>query len=78
MTPEDIDTVLDLVLDQDDIGIVNEWPKRCGCGRSYTAHEWRLLEIAGTMVDDVESLELRNCRECKSTIAVVIESTPPR
>ncbi len=52
MTPEDIDTVLDLVLDQDDIGIVNEWPKRCGCGRSYTAHEWRLLEIAGTMVDD--------------------------
>lgn len=73
MTPRDVDTVLDVVLDEDDIGLVNEWPKRCGCGRSYTAHEWRLLQFVGTMIDDVESCELRNCA-CGSTIAMAIET----
>ena len=63
-----------------DVALFNEiranakkWPKRCGCGRSYTEHEWALITIAGTMVDEVESLELRNCVSCKSTIAQVIE-----
>ncbi len=73
MRPEDVDTVLDLVLDQDDIGLVQAWPKKCGCGRRFTAHEWRLIQFVGTWIDDVESLELRNC-PCGSTLAQVIES----
>ena len=47
------------------------WPKRCGCGRAYSCHEWELLIKIGEMVDDVESIELRNC-PCGSTIAQVI------
>ncbi len=58
-----------------DLGLVDAWPKRCGCGRSYTEHEWALLQFIGTMVDEVESCELRNCETCKSTIAVAIEAT---
>ncbi len=55
------------------LGLVDAWPKACGCGRSYTEHEWNLLTYVGTMVDDAESCELRNCR-CGSTIAQAIET----
>jgi len=43
--------------------------KECACGRVFTADEWGLLEYVGEIVDDVESLELRNCI-CGSTLAV--------
>jgi hypothetical protein len=59
------------------LGLVDKWPKRCSCGRSYTEHEWALLKFIGTMVDDDTSLELRDC-PCGSTIGQEIESTPPR
>lgn len=65
MTPTDVDTVLATVLDQD-------VHKACGCGRTYTAHEWSLLESVGRMSDEVETLELRNC-PCGSTIATVVD-----
>jgi len=45
--------------------------KRCACGRTFTDHEWSLLQFLGTMVDEVESIELRNC-PCGSTIAVEV------
>lgn len=54
------------------IGLTGPWPKACGCGRSYTEHEWSLLKYIGEMVDPEESCELRNCA-CGSTIAVAID-----
>ncbi len=58
--------------DDPGLGLVDAWPKQCGCGCSYTEHEWALLKFVGTMVDDVESCELRNCA-CGSTIAMPID-----
>ena len=43
--------------------------KRCGCGRTYTLHEWRALKYVGILDDGVERAELRNC-VCGSTIAL--------
>jgi hypothetical protein len=45
--------------------------KSCACGLNFTAHEWALLALVGTMMDPVESIELRNCL-CGSTIAVEV------
>lgn len=56
-----------------DLGIVDAWPKRCGCGCSYTESEWMRLTYVGLMIDDVESIELRNCSACGSTIAMTID-----
>lgn len=50
---------------------VPTWPKKCGCGRSFDEHEWKILTFIGRMVDEVEGLELRNCA-CGSTIAQTI------
>lgn len=58
---------------QPTIGLANAWPKACGCGRSYTEHEWSLLKFVGSMQDDDPPLELRNCA-CGSTIAQEIET----
>ncbi len=69
MTPSDVDTVLAVVLDQD-------VHKACACGRTFTAHEWSLLVLVGEMVDEVESIELRNC-PCGSTIAVTVDVYAP-
>ncbi len=49
------------------------WPKLCGCGCSYTEHEWSMLMLIGRMKDEVEDIELRNCT-CGSTIAQLNES----
>jgi len=45
--------------------------KVCGCGRTFSAHEWSLLHCLGSMVDEEGTIELRNC-PCGSTIAVEI------
>lgn len=45
--------------------------KRCGCGTSYDQVAWDLLPLLGIQEDDVEPLELKNCRACGSTLAVV-------
>jgi hypothetical protein len=44
--------------------------KSCACGRTFTAHTWKLLAKVGHHRDFVEKLELRNC-PCGSTIARV-------
>jgi hypothetical protein len=53
---------------------MNEWPKICPCGCAYTEHEWKMLLLIGTMVDEVEAIELRNCK-CDTTLAVEILQT---
>lgn len=47
--------------------------KSCACGLNFTAHEWSLLAKIGTMMDPVETIELRNC-PCKSTLGMVTET----
>lgn len=49
--------------------------KVCGCGRSHTRLGWLALRWVGTLCDEAEHLELRNC-ECGSTIAVVVYRNP--
>jgi hypothetical protein len=63
----------DAMSDDPGLGLVDAWPKACACGRSYTEHEWRLLQFIGEMVDEETSLKMRNCA-CGSTIAQEIES----
>ena len=43
----------------------------CSCGATYSENEWRALPLVGTMGDEAERLELRNC-VCGSTRARVI------
>jgi hypothetical protein len=46
--------------------------KTCSCcGQKYTAPEWGSLPLCGYYQDEVERLELRNCR-CGSTIAIEV------
>ena len=49
--------------------------KTCGCGRHYSAAEWKHLPYIGRQDDDVEHVELRNCA-CGSTIGVVLWTNP--
>ena len=46
--------------------------KRCSCGYTYTRYDWQRLQLVGVMRDEFEALELRNCSECSSTMAVEI------
>lgn len=51
----------------------------CACGRSFTAAEWKLLELVGRMdldEDGDQRLELRNC-PCRSTRAIELPPPPP-
>jgi hypothetical protein len=51
---------------------MNAWPRVCGCGRSYSAEQWRELVGAGRMdLGDGEAIDLRHCA-CKSTISVLV------
>jgi DnaJ-class molecular chaperone len=47
--------------------------KKCACGATYNTRTWEKLDLVGTMEDDVETIELRNCM-CGSTLAVVVEA----
>lgn len=49
----------------------NEW-KRCSCGRAYDDAAWRALPFVGEWDDGVEVFELRQCFDCRSTIAIVV------
>lgn len=52
--------------------------KRCsGCGREFTRAQWDELEYVGPMDDGFEGLELRNCPDCDSTIAIVLYTNDP-
>lgn len=46
--------------------------KRCACGREYSAAAWSALTYVGEQDDGVERLELRNCGECGSTVAILL------
>lgn len=46
------------------------------CGARHHASDWLRLKYVGVQSDDVESLELRNCR-CGTTLAVVIHAHAP-
>jgi hypothetical protein len=52
---------------------MNAWPKKCGCGRSYSAEEWLELPAGGRMAlgDDEGEIDLRHC-VCESTISVLV------
>ena len=52
---------------------VRAFSKTCACGLKYNLSEWLKLPFRGIQRDDVESLELRDCR-CKRTLAVVVLS----
>lgn len=47
--------------------------KRCGCGRTFTIDQWNALKLRGWWGDTVETLEMRNCSGCGSTIAISVE-----
>lgn len=50
----------------------------CGCGKRFSAEEWRELAYVGIQDDGAGGfLELRNC-PCKSTIAVELPQDAPR
>ncbi len=42
------------------------------CGAAYSRPAWRALRYVGEHHDEVETLELRNCRACNSTLAIVV------
>ncbi len=51
--------------------------KRCGCGRSHTAAEWKKLPLVGPSDDGVERFEWRNC-QCGSTLGIVLGPSQKR
>jgi len=45
--------------------------KACGCGIEYTEEEWKNLSLKGIQREEFQpDLELRQCRGCRSTIAI--------
>lgn len=57
------------------IGLVDSWPKSCGCGRTYGEIEWGTLLYAGVVADEDGSFELRKCT-CGVTLSQSIECDP--
>lgn len=55
---------------------IEKWPKVCGCGHSISEAEWETLTNVGTQRVPKDyglpDLELRNCGNCGSTIAVAV------
>jgi len=53
------------------------WPKGCACcGTSWWPTGWRALRCIGVIEDEIERLELRNCR-CGTTLAMAIGTPIP-
>ena len=57
----------------------DQWPKRCGCTRTYRQAGWARLELVqsphaldGRQTDAFATFELRNC-SCGSTLAALVE-----
>ena len=48
--------------------------KRCACGRAYTLATWSDLPLCGT----IESVELRNCAGCGSSLALTNDDSSIR
>lgn len=61
----------------DDNIAVQNFPKRCSCGRAYTQEQW--LKLPGKKIWELpwgEVQELRNC-PCRSTMAIVLVEGDP-
>lgn len=57
------------------LGMDAQFPKRCGCGKTFTAAEWAALPAppkGGIQADEWEIQEVRNC-PCGSTLYVVVK-----
>lgn len=53
--------------------------KICPCGAQYRAEGWEALSCAGTMSDgDGEAMELRNCSNCQSSMAMPLKGARKR
>jgi hypothetical protein len=52
--------------------LLSQWPKKCGCGRSYTPQEWLALEQRYVNRDEYSTQDARDCI-CKSTLVVDVE-----
>lgn len=47
--------------------------KTCSCGCSYTREQWKELRHVGVQeIPGNESLDLRDCATCRSTMAVPV------
>jgi hypothetical protein len=55
---------------------IEKWPKVCACGYSISEAEWETLHYIGLQKVPKEyglpDMELRDCGNCGSTIAVVV------
>lgn len=54
---------------------VESWPKVCGCGESISEDDWENLQYLGVQksgLDKFPDLEMRNCRKCQSTLAIIV------
>jgi hypothetical protein len=48
------------------------FPKRCTkCGVVYSEEEWKILPLVGIQHDEIADFEMRNCKYCNTTLAVV-------
>ena len=62
---------------------MSQFPKKCGCGLTHGAAEWRKLNYVSRMAvpadaeGPAQTLELRNCA-CGSTLAVEVDGTDYR
>ena len=55
---------------------VESWPKKCSCGHDISEDEWETLHYVGVQKVPPDyglpDLELRNCPNCSSTIAIAV------
>lgn len=66
----EVDAILDVTLGAELVEMIPS--KRCSCGTEHDLASWSKLAYVGVMCDGVERIELRNCRACNSTIAVLL------
>lgn len=52
--------------------LAKQWPKKCGCGQTYTTPaEWTALPHAYHQTDTFATIEYRHC-ECGSTLGIIL------
>lgn len=53
-----------------------EWPKKCSCGVELSETDWESMKYVGiqraSAFGDYSDLELRNCANCMSTLAIPV------
>lgn len=61
-----------MIDDEITMKIASQWPKKCGCGRTYEVESWNDLPFAYNYTDAFATQEARHCL-CGSTLAVNVE-----